>query len=157
MTGVASRVRGDYCALLIAAHNPAPPTACLLLRLCRVRAPGKSCGAWTQQKGHLGQSRFLPEHGGKLPTRWPAGSPEGPWPWDLPLNVVSILKLPGQLSKRGVPPPPPPSRILQGRTKPELLPGVPKAFHVGPPALEEVQLPGVPPLEDLQREMAIPF
>lgn len=43
--------------------------------------------------------------------------------------------------------------MLKGPTKPELLHGVPKAFHIGPPALEEVQLPGVPPLEDLRREM----
>lgn len=47
--------------------------------------------------------------------------------------------------------------ILRVRTEPEFLAGVPKALHVGPPALEEVQLPGVPPLEDLKREMVFPL
>lgn len=47
--------------------------------------------------------------------------------------------------------------IPRARTEPELLAGVPEALHVGPPALEEVQLPGVPPLEDLEREMAFPL
>lgn len=36
--------------------------------------------------------------------------------------------------------------MLKDHTKPELLHGVPEAFHVGPPALEEIQLPGVQPL-----------
>lgn len=45
--------------------------------------------------------------------------------------------------------------MLKGHTKPELPHGVPEAFHVGPPALEEIQLPSVPPLEDLKREMDV--
>lgn len=49
------------------------------------------------------------------------------------------------------PPHHPAFQILGVRTEPELLGGVPEALHVGPPALEEVQLPGVPPLEDLER------
>lgn len=45
--------------------------------------------------------------------------------------------------------------MLKDHTKPELLHGVAEAFHVGPPALEEIQLPGVPPLEDLKRETGV--
>lgn len=40
--------------------------------------------------------------------------------------------------------------VLRARTEPELLGGVPEALHIGAPALEEVQLPSVPPLEDLE-------
>ena len=56
---------------------------------------------------------------------------------------------------RNLPSTPQPSGMLKDHTKPELLHGVAEAFHVGPPALEEIQLPGVPPLEDLKRETGV--
>lgn len=93
-----------------------------------------------------------------FPATWPHQHPGG-------LAPQSVLSLPlGRLPECGEPsqaaqaasedeiaPLPQPSWNLRDHTKPELLHGIPKAFHVGPPALEEVQLSSVASLEDLQR------
>lgn len=78
-------------------------------------------------------------------------------PLALSSNVGSFLELPGQLSGGAdLPSATQPSGVPKGHTKPELLHGVPEAVHVGPPALEEIQLPGVSPLEDLKGGWTLP-
>jgi hypothetical protein len=73
----------------------------------------------------------------------------------LSLEYGELLKLHEEFVESGevLFPQNPTLLIHRDPTKPELLHGVPKAFHIAPPTLEEIQLPSVPSLEDLRREM----